>query len=123
MEDNSKKTNAEKRLVQSREIAVELPEILDKVPYLYVNHARLSSNKWDIRIAFGEIGATGHLEPRCGVILPHVTAKGLAAALDRVVKAVEQRIGEIVDPDQSKSKAPNRKTKPKVTKVRSDQMQ
>ena len=122
MTDADNKNSSDKKLVPGRKIVVgDLPEILDKVPYLYVNHARLSSNKWDIRVAFGEIGPTGQLEPRSGVILPHITAKGLAAALARVVKAVEERVGEIVDPDQTKPQP--RKGKAKTTKKGPNQPQ
>jgi hypothetical protein len=61
---------------------------------------RLSSNKWDLRLAFGEIGPTGKLEPRTGVILPHLVAKGLMRALGRIIENIEGKIGEIKDPDE-----------------------
>ena len=113
MPDDGKKSPAE--ITEDHEIAAHLPEILDKVQYEYANHARLASNKWDVRIAFGEIGPTGVLTPKTGVILPHIVAKGLAAALDRIVKKVEERIGEIVDPDQPTAAvdAGEQKKKPK----------
>lgn len=79
---------------------VELPELLGKVEYVYTNHARLSTSKWDIRIAFGDIDPTGHLEPKFGVILPHIVAKGLLKALTRMVEATEKRLGEIIDPTE-----------------------
>jgi hypothetical protein len=117
MEDSNKKSNS---LVHGEiHVDVSSKEILDKVQYIYSNHARLSSSKWDVRIAFGEIGPTGQVEGRCGVVLSHVAAKNLAAALDRVVKALEQRIGEIVDPDKKPPKREKtqeaKKRRPKPT--------
>lgn len=80
---------------------VELPEILDKVEYVYSNHVRLSASKWDIRFAFGDIGPTGEVRPLSGVVLPHLVAKALLKALQRMVESTEKRMGGIHDPDES----------------------
>lgn len=86
--------------VEHTQYRVEIPEVLDLVEYAYANHARLSANKWDIRIAFGDIGPTGKLSPAIGVVLPHLTAKKLLEALGRMVEAAEAKLGHpIEDPD------------------------
>jgi hypothetical protein len=98
---------------------LELADISDKVPYTYVNHVRLASNKWDVRLAFGDIGPTGKLEPRIGVILPHIVAKGLMRALGRIVENIESKHGEIRDLDEpSKVTTPENKSPSKPKKKR-----
>lgn len=78
----------------------QIPEILGNVDYVYSNHARLSSNKTEIRFAFGDIDPTGKLIPGAGIILPHVVAKSFSKALLRVIEEAEKTMGEIIDPTE-----------------------
>jgi hypothetical protein len=80
---------------------ITLPEILGSVEYTYSNHARLSSNQFDFRIAFGDIGPTGVVTPKVGVIIPPVATKGLYVALGQLIERYEARDGEIADPTKS----------------------
>ena len=102
---NDDKTEAKPDLAtpESEGVAIEVPEILDKVEYLYANHSRLATSKWEVRLAFGEIGPTGETKPKVGVVMSHLHAKSLLNALSRILKALEDRIGEIKDPDETKA--------------------
>ena len=103
MKKSSRRGDSTTEVVKEEKLRVEIPEILDKVVYSYSNHARLSANKWDIRIAFGDLGPTGEVRPVNGIVLPHLTAKGLLAALARMVEVTEKRLGgPIEDPDDGK---------------------
>ena len=93
-------TPAEAMKVVAERLEVTLPEILGTVEYTYSNHARLSQSPFDFRIAFGDITPTGDVKPRVGVIIPPITAKGLHAALERLVGQYEERYGAIRSPDE-----------------------
>ena len=48
----------------------------------------------------GDIGPTGKLVPKSGVVLSHIFAKALLKSLERIIKQREERMGEIVDPSE-----------------------
>jgi hypothetical protein len=68
--------------------------LLNRVQYLYVNHAEVAVSPWDVRIALGEELPSGAVEARCGVTVSWECARLLLDSLTEVLSPTEEQSAE-----------------------------
>ena len=66
-----------------------------QVDHLYVNHAEVSANYSEVRIAFADLRGQESIAARGGVVMSHLTAKRLSEILAKSVEALESKFGPI----------------------------
>jgi len=66
-----------------------------QVDHLYVNHAEVSANFSEVRIAFADRRGQESIAARGGVVMSHLTAKRLSEILAKSVEALESKFGPI----------------------------
>ena len=71
-----------------------------QVDHLYVNHAEVSANFLEMRIAFADIRGPDSTAVRGAVVMNHLTAKKLSEILAKAIEALESKYGPITFPTE-----------------------
>ena len=73
-------------------------ELNQQVDHLYVNHAEVTVNPLEARIAFADLRGAESIAIRGAVVMNHMTAKGLSELLAKAVESLESKYGPITFP-------------------------
>ena len=73
-------------------------DLNQQVDHFYVNHAEVSVNQLETRIAFADVRGKESIAVRGAVIMNHTTAKKLSEILAKALEAVESKYGPITFP-------------------------
>jgi hypothetical protein len=85
----NKAAENEEQEITSQVITAKVPDILQVVEdYTYINHMRVVSTQWEVRIAVADIKPVGSVSKPIGLVMSHRHAKEFASVLKRVMDKI-----------------------------------
>jgi hypothetical protein len=87
--------------VQSAVVTAQIPDILQFVEdYTYVNHMRVVTTQYEVRIAVADVKPIGSVSKPIGLVMSHLHAKEFVSVLKRVIEKIDT--SEIADGSEAK---------------------